>query len=49
MAQYYKCELCGNVLEIIEDGGVTPECCGQSMTHLSDDEYRDVCNIGCGK
>ena len=32
----YKCEICGNVVSVIEDGGVAIECCGQEMTLLEE-------------
>lgn len=34
--EFYKCEICGNVLKIVEDGGAVPVCCGQEMTRCSD-------------
>lgn len=45
MSKFYKCELCGNVLEVIEDGGVTPVCCGQKMTEMDGTEYQAT--VGC--
>lgn len=32
----FKCELCGNVVKVVEAGG-NPEiaCCGQTMTKVS--------------
>lgn len=30
----YKCELCGNVVELVHSGGGTLVCCGQDMTKL---------------
>jgi superoxide reductase len=32
--KYIKCEICGNLAELIDDSGVIPECCGQEMTEL---------------
>jgi len=29
--QVYKCEICGNVVEIVHEGNGTLVCCGQSM------------------
>lgn len=43
MTKYYKCELCGNVLEVVEDGGVNPVCCGQDMTPMTQKEYDAFC------
>ncbi|MDO8736308.1 MAG: desulfoferrodoxin FeS4 iron-binding domain-containing protein [Thermoleophilia bacterium] len=35
VGEVYKCELCGNVVRCIEEGG-NPEihCCGQAMTKV---------------
>lgn len=35
VGEKFKCELCGNVIEVVEAGG-NPEihCCGQTMTKL---------------
>jgi superoxide reductase len=30
----YKCELCGNIVEVLHAGGGTLACCGQPMKHL---------------
>jgi superoxide reductase len=30
----YKCELCGNIVEMIHSGDGTLVCCGQDMTRL---------------
>lgn len=29
--QIYKCEICGNVVEVVSAGGGTLVCCGQPM------------------
>lgn len=31
---FLRCELCGNIVGMINDSGVTPVCCGQKMTVL---------------
>ncbi|MCQ2436973.1 MAG: desulfoferrodoxin [Clostridia bacterium] len=31
---FYRCEICGNLVCMIEDSGVTPHCCGQEMKKL---------------
>ena len=31
---FYRCEICGNIVELTKLGGGTLECCGQSMTKL---------------
>ncbi|MCL6106865.1 MAG: desulfoferrodoxin FeS4 iron-binding domain-containing protein [Actinobacteria bacterium] len=35
LGETFRCELCGNVVEVIEAGG-NPEihCCGQAMTRV---------------
>ena len=33
-----KCEVCGNVLKVVEDSGVTPSCCGQEMSTTEEDD-----------
>ena len=32
----YKCEICGNIVEVLFVGGGTLTCCGQAMTKLSE-------------
>ena len=33
--EFYKCELCGNIIAVIKNGGgKNLVCCGQPMTHL---------------
>lgn len=31
---FYRCELCGNMVALIKKGGGTLTCCGQAMTKL---------------
>jgi superoxide reductase len=33
--KFYRCEHCGNIVLIIQDGGVTPDCCNEAMFALS--------------
>ena len=33
----FKCELCGNIVEVMHVGGGTLACCGQPMTQLVED------------
>ncbi len=33
-ANFYRCELCGNLVGLIHNGGGTLVCCGQNMTKL---------------
>ena len=30
----YRCEVCGNLICMIEDSGIVPECCGSEMTRI---------------
>ncbi len=32
----YKCEICGNIVEVVHAGGGDLSCCGAPMTHLSE-------------
>lgn len=32
--KFYKCEVCGNFVEMIKESGVLMMCCGQNMTEL---------------
>jgi superoxide reductase len=32
--EVYKCEACGNIVEVIHGGGGELVCCGESMQHL---------------
>jgi len=34
--QVYKCEVCGNMVEVIHVGGGTLVCCGQNMTQMTE-------------
>ncbi|MEE4310439.1 MAG: desulfoferrodoxin [candidate division KSB1 bacterium] len=34
--QIYKCEVCGNMVEVVHAGGGTLVCCGQDMTLLNE-------------
>ena len=34
--QVYKCELCGNIVEVVHAAGGTLVCCGQPMTALAE-------------
>ena len=32
--KFFRCEQCGNIIEMVEDKGVPVVCCGQRMTEL---------------
>lgn len=34
--QVYKCEICGNIVEVLAAGGGQLVCCGQPMKHLAE-------------
>ncbi len=36
LLQVYKCELCGNMVEVIHEGPGTLSCCNKPMTHLEE-------------
>ncbi len=33
--KFYQCKVCGNLVEMINDSGAVPVCCGQEMTELT--------------
>lgn len=35
MVEFYRCELCGNIVALIRKGGGELTCCGQAMTKLT--------------
>ncbi|HWT76804.1 MAG TPA: desulfoferrodoxin [Mobilitalea sp.] len=32
--KFYRCKHCGNIVEIVQDSGVTVKCCGEEMELL---------------
>ncbi|HEY3308462.1 MAG TPA: desulfoferrodoxin [Desulfuromonadaceae bacterium] len=36
LLEVYKCELCGNIVEVIHGGGASLVCCGQDMTLMTE-------------
>lgn len=34
--QVYKCEICGNIVEVLNPAGGTLVCCGQNMTLMTE-------------
>ena len=32
--EVYKCEMCGNIVEVLHGSGGDLVCCGQAMKHL---------------
>lgn len=34
MLKFYICRICGNLIEMIEDSGIVPLCCGDDMDEL---------------
>lgn len=34
--EIYKCQLCGNIVEVIHGGGAALVCCGQDMTLMTE-------------
>lgn len=35
MKRFYVCEICGNLISMIDDSGVVPHCCNVQMTELT--------------
>jgi superoxide reductase len=38
--EVYKCEVCGNIVEVLHEGAGTLVCCGQNM-HLQEEKTQD--------
>ena len=34
MAKFLKCEVCGNIVEVVNESGVPIQCCGKPMVEL---------------
>ena len=34
--EIYKCDLCGNIVEVLDAGGGTLSCCGQDMKRMEE-------------
>ena len=32
--KFYRCEICGNIIAIVEESGIPIVCCGQDMTEI---------------
>jgi superoxide reductase len=41
--EIYKCEVCGNIVEVLHNGGGQLVCCGQPMT-LMNEKIKDMGN-----
>jgi len=41
LRQIYKCEICGNIVEVVHNSGGTLVCCGQNMT-LKEENTQDA-------
>ena len=39
--EVYRCNICGNVVEVLEGGAGELVCCGEPMELLSEKEARD--------
>ena len=33
--EFYECEICGNIMVKLVDGGVVPNCCGEEMQKMT--------------
>jgi superoxide reductase len=36
LMKIYRCEVCGNIVEVVHSGGGEPSCCNQKMTLLTE-------------
>jgi superoxide reductase len=41
VGEIYKCEICGNVVEVLEDGVGTLVCCGEPMKLIEEETDED--------
>ncbi|MGH4050706.1 MAG: desulfoferrodoxin [Clostridium sp.] len=41
LRQIYKCEICGNIVEVVHNAGGTLVCCGKNMT-LQEENIKDA-------
>lgn len=32
--KFFKCDICGNIIEMVKESGMPVSCCGQNMTEL---------------
>lgn len=42
LKEVYKCEVCGNIVEMLHPGGGTLVCCGQDMTFQNVNTFDEV-------
>ena len=54
MTKFFRCDLCGNLIGMIDNKGVSIVCCGQNMTELvpntvdaSREKHLPVVTLGC--
>ncbi len=45
MKPVYKCQICGNIVELLHDGSGALVCCGQSMNLLKEKKAQDETDI----
>jgi desulfoferrodoxin-like iron-binding protein len=43
--EVYKCNICGNKVEVIEAGGGTLACCGKEMERIKEKPQTTTVNI----
>lgn len=39
LEKIYRCQICGNLIEVLHEGNGTLVCCNQPMTELDEKEY----------
>lgn len=42
MLKFYRCPHCGNIIEMVDDKGVVPFCCGEKMLPLKENTEENV-------
>lgn len=43
--KYYYCEICGNLIQMLEDSGNIPVCCDKTMTPMTEEEVNRIRKI----
>lgn len=41
VGQVYRCDLCGNVVQVVTEGGGTLVCCGQDMVVVEPEQKEE--------
>jgi desulfoferrodoxin-like iron-binding protein len=42
VGEMYKCDICGNIVDVLEGGGAELVCCGEEMKQVTGDVAKDL-------